>query len=179
VLGIGIGMQKDDRDRAKPFAAKLLCGRADLRTVEGQANRPVLQDTLVDLFHALHERARLHNLESEKLRPLLCPNVEKIRKPARDEQRGGLAVSLEQSVRRHRRPNADGRDTGRGDKTAKWDTRDVADRRQQAPMLGGRWVTRNFPYDESPVVRRGHNVSERSAPIDGDLPGQTSPVTAS
>ena len=110
VRGIAIAVQEYDRDRSVAFGARggeVLPGPGLIEERHGVALRA---HALVDFDHLLVEQLRQADVAVEDARPVLVGDAQLVAEAARDEERDGLALALEERVGGDRRPHLHGLD---------------------------------------------------------------------
>ena len=101
VIRIAIGMHEDDGDSLIAVAARLFQSRAHGPGIGCRLDRPVGENALVDLDHAIIELVGLPDRLGENVGPALITNAQGVAKTLCRDEQGAIALAFEQGVRRH------------------------------------------------------------------------------
>ena len=110
VRRVAVPVHQDDGEGADSAVVHALQRGARGAFVERREHVAARADALVDLDDLLVKKLGQHDVPVEDPRAALGCDAERVAKSARDRQRRGLALALQQRVRRHRRPHLHGLD---------------------------------------------------------------------
>ena len=129
---------------------------------------------LVDLDHLAVEQLGQHDVAVEDARPVLVGDAQLVAEAARDDEHRGLALALEQRVGRDRGAHLHRLDALHRDRLARRHAQQVADARDRrvAVLLGV--FREQLVRDERAVGPARHDVGERAAAVDPELPSRLS-----
>ncbi len=152
-------------------------GRACLRQVGSQPrlvergfHRAIGAQALVRLDDALVEHLRLDDLLGEDVRARLIADLDLVLQAFGDDQHRPLALALEQRVGGDRRAHLHTRNTVRRNWRIGSDLEKLADAFQRRVLVGLRVLRQDFPGVHPPVRRPRHDIGERAATVDPEVP---------
>ncbi len=170
VLREAVAVHQHDRDRADARIVRGAQPALDRRLVERADDLAARADPLVRLDRALVEEARQLDPADEELRPVLVGDAQRVGEPLRDDQRGPLALALEQRVGRDRRPHLDRVDRVGGDRRSRGQAKQLADALDRGVAVALRVVGQELVRREAAVGAARDDVGERAAAVDPELP---------
>ncbi len=169
VRRVPVAVHADHRGGAEPVREgrpQLLFDRVGVERADHLAVRA---DPLRHLDHPVVELLGEHDVAVEDARPVLVADAQRVAEPLGDHQDGRLALPLEQRVGGHRGAEPDGGDLAGGQRRSRRDAEQVPD-----PGHGGVAVGRadreQLVRDQRPVRPPGHDVGERPAPVNPEVP---------
>ena len=176
VAGVAVAVHEQDGDRAVAG----LEGGADVlfRTgeIERRLHRAVGHDPLVDLDDPAVEQLRQHDVAREQARADLVGDAQRVGEALCDDQKGALALALEQGVGRHRRAHLHGVDPLRRNRLAGTQAQHVPDALDRRVGIALRVLRQQLVGREPPVRRLRHHVGKGAAPVDPELPAASGGV---
>ncbi len=169
VRGVPVAVQADHGDGAVPGRV----GRPQLPFDGVGVQRPdqlaVRADPLGRLDHPVVERLGEDDMPVEDARPVLVGDPQRVAEPLGDHQHGRLAVPLEERVGGDRGAEPDGGDPLGRQRLARLEAEQVPDAGHGGVPVGGA-DRQQLVRDQVAVRRSGHDVGERPAPVNPELP---------
>src|SRR6185437_3152101 len=107
----------------------------------------------------------------EELRPVLIADAQRVAEAPGDDQRGALALALEQRIGRHRRAHLDCGDDTPGDRLARPQAEQIANALDCRVAVALRIVGEQLVGDKTTIGTPCHHIGEGAAAIDPELPG--------
>ncbi len=170
VLRVAVAVHQHHRHRAEalvPGRLEIAPRRCD---VEGNEHVAARAEALVHLDHLRVEHLRQHDAAGEELRPVLVADAQGVGEAARDEEHRRLALALEERVGGHGRAHLHHLDRARRDRLAGRHADELADRRDRGVAVALRVLREELVRDERAVRAQRHDVGERPAAVDPELP---------
>ncbi len=168
---IAPGMHEDDRGGAQTGIVGPLKLHPERFAVERPQHDTLRRDALVRLDGARMERFRQHDVKIEQARPILVGDAQGVAEAARDHQHGRFALALEQRIGRHRRAHLDRSDRDRRDRRGVRHAQNVADAGERRVAVAFRILRQELARDQPAVGRARHDIGERAAAVDPEMPG--------
>ena len=171
-LVLRITVAVHEHDRAGANALRMRRAQLDLGAgkIDHSYDFAMGSDALVDLDHALVDRTRKNDLAHEKPGAVLIRDAQRIPEPTGDREHGALPLALEQGIGGDRRPHLHRVDLRGRDRCTGRHAKELADpgNRRIAITLGilGEQLVRQ----QGPVGQPRHDVGERAATVDPELP---------
>ena len=166
-------MQAHHRDRMDPVCVglpQLLAQRLEIRRAQ---HRAVGRDPLVDLDDPLVQHLRQHDVPVEDARTILVGDAQRVAETAGDHQQRALALALEQRIGRDRGAHPHRVDAARPGRGILGDPEQRTDPGHRGVAVARRVLRKQLVRQQAPVRPARHDVSERAAPVDPELPPRT------
>ncbi len=176
VGGVAVAVHQDDRDGAEAGREGRLEAGPRLVAVERRLDRAVGAHPLLDLDDVAVELLGQHDVAREDVGAVLVADAQRVAQALRDGQHGGRALALEERVGGDGGAHLDGVDLGRGQRLVLAEPEAVADAldRRVRVVLGV--LGEQLSYRDLPVRGTRHDVGERAATVDPELPAAHAPL---
>ena len=165
-----IAVHQHDRDRADSRLVRVAQRGLRRRDIERPHHLPARTDALVDLDHALVEKRRQIDPAHEQFRAILIADPQRIRKAARDDERGPLAFTLQQCVGGDCRAHFHGTDRAGRDRRARREPEQLANAVDGSVAIAFRVLGQQLARRKRPVGPARDDVGERAAAVDPEFP---------
>ena len=129
-------------------------------------------DALVDLDDFLVEHRRQFDVPHEQFRPVLIGDAQRVGEAARGDEHRAIALALEQRIGGDRRAHFHGVDVVRGQRRRRRRAEQVADALDRRVVVTLRVFGQQLVRDQRAVGTARHDVRERAAAIDPELPAR-------
>jgi len=147
--------------------------------VEGYKDVAVGADPLSGLDHPLVQQFGQHDLPVEDARPILVGDPQRVTETRGDHQHASLARALQQGVRRDRGTQPDRADLVRRDWFRRADAGQLPDPGHGGVPVRARILRQQLVRGKRPVGPPRHDIGERAAPVNPELPPAAHPVRVS
>ena len=172
VIVIPVAMHEHDGHRGDAVAERFFQGGPRRLEVERHEHFAFGGTALLHLDDLLVQEVGEDDLAGEEVWPILIADAQRVPETPGDEQRGAVPLALEKRVGRNGRPHLD-RVDDRGRKClVTGQAEQVAHALQRRIFVPLGVFRKQLVGDEPAIRRRGHDVGERAAAIDPELPGR-------
>lgn len=172
--GITVTMHEADGDSADACRMGGGKGAADAFLVEGNEHLALRAHALVRLGDAFEQHAGLLDPQTEKMRPVLIADAQRVGKAPRGQKKRAFALAFEQCVCRHGRAHLDRADEMCRQGCAGRRAEQAADALKGRVLIMLRVLRQQLARDQPPAGRAGHDVREGAATVDPEIPAGVS-----
>ena len=168
--GEGVSMHEDDGDGGDALGPRRLERRPRRIAIERGLDGAIGAHALRHLGHAGIEHRGLLDLAREDLGPGLVADLERIAEPLAHDEEHGIALALEQRIGGDRRPHPDACDRLGRERAVARATDEIGNAGKRSIFVGLRIVRQQLARQQPAVGRPRHEVGERAAAVDEELP---------
>ena len=154
VIGMAVGVHENDRDRLDSVGLDGVQLPTHSREIGFTLHRAVGTDALVDFNNTLVEHVRLDDVAGKDFRPRLVADLQCVAEAFGDEQRGALALALEQRIGGDRRAHFHRADVPGRDCFSRLQAKQVADALHSGVGIGFGIFRQELVRDQRSVGRR-------------------------
>ena len=170
VIGMAVGVHENDRDRFDSVGLDGVQLRTHSREIRFTLHRAVGTDALVDFNNTLVEHVRLDDMAGKDFRPRLVADLQCVAEAFGDEQRGALALALEQRIGGDRRAHFHRADVPGRDCFSRLQAKQVADALHGGVGIGFGIFRQELVRDQRSVGAAPDYVGEGAAAVDPEVP---------
>ena len=169
VVRVAVAVHEDDRGGAEPVGVGQAQRLVDGSLVQRADQLAVGADPLGNLDHAVVELPWQHDAPVEDPGPALVGDAQRVAESLGDQQDGRLALPLEQRVGGDGGAEPHGADLAGGNRGPGRQPEQPPDARDGRVPVGGAY-RQQLVRGQGPVRPPGHDVGERPAPVNPEVP---------
>ena len=170
VGGVAVAVHERHGHGADAGGVRGLERTPDTGFVERRDHLPACADPLVHLDDALVEHVRQHDVACEQVRPVLIADAQRVAEAARGDEHGPVAGAFQQRVGGDRGAHLDDRHRVGRQGRVRGEAEQVADALDRGVPIAFRVGRQQLVGHEAAVRPSRHQVGERAAAVDPDLP---------
>ena len=171
VVGESVGVHEDDGDGVDALGSRAVERGTRGREVERRLHAAVRAQALRHLGDAHIEHRRLLYSTRKDLGPRLIADLERVAEAFAHQQQHAIALALEQRIGGDGGPHLDALDQLRRQRSPARRAEQVGDARGRRVDVSLGVLREKLVREEPPVRATRHDVGERAAAVDAELPG--------